>query len=87
MAEAKKHALEMIERKTLTVSGIDDVISFDESCIVLSSICGIISVDGSEMRIVSLDLDAGKADISGNINGIIYPESVKSGGLFKRKQK
>ncbi len=87
MAEAKKHALEMLERKTLTVSGIDDVISFDEGCIVLSSVCGIMSVDGSELRIVSLDLDTGRVEISGNVNGIIYPESVKNGGFFRKKQK
>lgn len=87
MGEAKKHVLEMLERKTLTVSGVEDVISFDESCIVLSSVCGVISVDGSELRIISLDLDIGKVDISGSINGIIYPESVKSGGFFRKKQK
>ena len=87
MTEAKKHALEMVERKTLTVSGIDDVISFDEGCIVLSGGCGIMSVDGSELRIVSLDLDSGKVDIVGNVNGIIYPEGSKNSGFFRKKQK
>ena len=79
-AQAKKHSLEMQERKNLTVCGIEDVISFDDSCIVLLSVCGIISVDGTEMRIVSLDLDTGRVDITGNVNGIIYPESERKGG-------
>ncbi len=83
----KKHLLEMAERKTLTVSGATDVISFDEGCIVLATTCGIMSVDGSEMRIVSLDLEIGKVEISGSVNGIIYPENAQRGGLFRRKQK
>ena len=84
---AKKHSLEMIERKTMTLQGIDDVISFDEGCIVLLSVCGIISIDGKDMHIVSLDLDTGRVEISGTVNGIIYPESTGKGGLLRRKQK
>lgn len=84
---AKKHLLEMEERKKLTVSGVDDVISFDEACILLSTVCGIMSVDGAEMRIVSLDLESGRVEISGNVNGIIYPESARKGGLLRKRQK
>lgn len=87
MGDIKKHTLEMLERKSLKVGGIDDVISFDEGCIVLAGACGIMSVDGAELRIVSLDLDTGCVEISGTVNGIIYPESTKSGGFFRRKQK
>ncbi len=84
---AKKHILEMVERKSVTLQGIDDVISFDEGCIVLLSVCGIISIDGKDMHIVSLDLDTGRVEISGTVNGIIYPESTGKGGLLRRKQK
>ena len=86
--QSKSHLIEMAERKTLRVCGVDDVISFDEGCIVLSTVCGILSVDGRDLRIVSLDVDRGNVDISGSINGMIYPESMKKGGgLFRRKQK
>jgi sporulation protein YabP len=86
-ATAKKHTLEMAERKTLTVCGVQDVISFDDSCILLSTVCGVMSVDGAEMRIVSLDLESGKVEISGSVNGIIYPESAAKVGLFRKRQK
>lgn len=84
----KSHSLQMNGREALTVSGANDVISFDEACIVLSTVCGIMSVDGSGMHIISLDTDVGTVEIAGSINGIIYPEgNVKSGGLFRRKQR
>ena len=70
------------------IRGGADVISFDEGCIVLSTVCGILSVDGEELRIVSLDVEKGNVEISGVVNGMIYPESIKkSGGFFRRRQK
>lgn len=86
--KAKEHFCELSERKSLKVSGVADVISFDEGCIVLSTVCGILSVDGEELRIVSLDVEKGNVEISGVVNGMIYPESIKkSGGFFRRRQK
>ena len=88
LKQQKRHFIELSERKQLKVSGVEDVISFDEGCIVLSTVCGILSVDGSELRIVSLDVEQGNVEISGTVNGMIYPESVKkSGGFFRKRQK
>ena len=84
---AKRHSVSMQERESLTVNGVDDVVSFDEASIVLSTVCGILSVDGSGLRVVSLDTDSGSVQISGTINAMIYPESIGRGGLFRKKQK
>ena len=82
------HRIQLLERKSLEVCGVTDVISFDEGCIVLSTVCGILSVDGRELRIVSLDVDQGNVEIQGTVNGMIYPESAKkSGGFFRKRQK
>lgn len=87
-ANAAVHSVTLVGRETLSVSGTTDVISFDESCIVLSTVCGVISVDGSDMHINSLDTEKGNVDISGSINGIIYPEGMqRGGGLFRRKSR
>ncbi|MBR2473527.1 MAG: sporulation protein YabP [Clostridia bacterium] len=84
----KKHSLQMANRESLYVSGVEDVVSFDEACIVLSTVCGIMSVDGSGMHILSLDTDKGDVEISGSVNGIIYPEgAVKGGGIFRKRQR
>ena len=84
----KKHSLHMTGRESLSVSGVEDVVSFDEACIVLSTVCGIMSVDGSDMHIMSLDTDKGDVEIMGNVSGIIYPEgAVKGGGIFRKRQR
>ena len=83
------HNIEMQNRATLNVSGVSDVISFDETGIVLSTECGVLSIDGKELHIVTLNVDNGNVTITGSIDGIIYPESLgaKGGGLFRRRQK
>lgn len=83
------HIIGMKNRETLEISGVSDVISFDDVGIVLSTECGILSIDGVGLHIVTLNVDDGNVAVTGTINGIIYPESSgsKSGGIFRRRQK
>jgi len=84
----KKHIIEMTDRSSLSVSGVSDVINFDETSVVLETSGGILSIYGQELRIVNLNVDSGEIAVSGSINGIIYPQSFsKGGGLFRRKTK
>lgn len=83
----KKHRIEMIDRASVSVTGVSDVINFDESSVVLETSGGILSIDGQELHIVSLNVDSGEILVSGSISGIIYPGSInKSGGGFFRKK-
>ena len=84
----KKHRIEMTEREQALISGVEEVISFDETCVVLRTVCGVMAVDGKDMRVVSLDTDTGDIVLSGMIDGVIYPEAKQKSGLFaKRKPK
>ena len=86
-AGSKKHSLELIGREAVSVNGVHEVISFDEACIVLSTVCGILSIDGSALKINSLDTDNGCVSISGTVNAMIYPEGNLKGGIFRKRQK
>ena len=46
------HRVEMDGREHLTVSGVEDVARFDESCIVMSTCVGSMIVTGTELHIV-----------------------------------
>lgn len=82
-----KHTIMLSGREELKVSGVNDVINFDETCIVLETVAGILSIDGQNLHIVNLNVDSGDVSVSGEVNGIIYPQSLsKSGGLFRRKK-
>ena len=84
-----QHVICMKNRESMEISGVNDVISFDEVGIVLSTECGVLSIDGKDLHIVTLNVDEGKVNVTGTVNGIIYPESSgnKSVGFFRRKGK
>ena len=80
------HKLMMDGRERMTVSGVEDVISFEECGVVLKTVMGILSIDGSELRIINLNVDSKDIELAGKINGIIYQgaQAPKS-SLFRKR--
>ena len=46
-------------RKSLTLTGVSNIISFDESSAILDSQYAVISVDGEDLQIMKMDMDSG----------------------------
>ena len=59
----RAHKLVIIGRKTGTVSGISDVLSFDENEIVLDTEMGLLTIKGKNLHISRLTLELGEADL------------------------
>lgn len=68
----KKQEIILRDRSRLTMTGVNDVVNFDESGILISSCNGEISVDGEELRIVNLSSGSGEIEIEGRIGGVFY---------------
>ena len=80
------HKIILEQRERMEISGVEDVISFDECGIVLKTVMGILSVDGAELRIINLNVDAREIEISGKVSGVIYQGSqAPKGSFFKKK--
>ena len=80
------HKILLDSREKMAVSGVEDVISFDEGGIVLKTVMGILSIDGAELRIITLNVESKDIEIAGKINGIIYQGAqAPRSTLFKRK--
>ena len=73
------HDVVLEERRSLTVSGVEDVERFDETAIVLSTARGTMVVSGAELRIEKLSLDGGDLKVEGEIDSISY-EDDQAGG-------
>ena len=81
------HKLFLLERKNLELSGVSEVISFDELSVFLHSSCGRMEIEGEGLHISALDLSCGEVKIEGKINGIFYydeREKAEKRGLFGR---
>ena len=64
--------------------GIVKVENFDENAILLITEMGELTIKGDNLHISKMDVDTGDLSVTGNIYGLIYNETVKSGSIFKR---
>ena len=79
------HRLELEGRERLTVSGVEDVERFDESCIVMSTCVGTLIISGEELHIGKLSLDGGELHVDGRVDSVSYEDGGREGGgLFRR---
>ena len=79
------HHVVIEDRKSLTVSGVEDVERFDENSIVLSTSKGAMVVSGENLHIEKLSLDGGDLKVDGDIDSVSYEEeNVARGGFLSR---
>ncbi len=71
---ARAHNIAFSNRKSGSITGVKDVISFDLKTIVLETEYGMISVKGHDLHVNRLSVEKGEIDISGTIDGVIYSD-------------
>ena len=70
--EENKGNLFLENRKRLTLSGVLEVISFDEEKILLNSKLGALTIKGNELKMNKLDVQNGDVTISGDVWSMVY---------------
>lgn len=74
-------------REKLSISGVSDVLSFDDQIVILETQLGLLTVKGENLRINKLSLDTEEVIIDGEIYNLGYSEKdniQKSGGIFNK---
>ena len=77
------HKLTLNERKSLTMTGVTEVVSFEESMVVLRTSLGLLTVQGQELKLKTLSLEGGQVAVDGQISALVY-EEPREGGLWQR---
>lgn len=72
------------DRKKLTLSGVKDVISFDDETLLLETVLGRLTVKGAGLHIVNFDTASGDLFAEGKIYAAVYTSDEKNGGFFSR---
>ena len=75
-----KHRLTLENRENASISGITDVISFDEEQIICDTELGVIIIKGANLHVSNLNVDSGELDIYGEITAITYEENLRREG-------
>ena len=77
------HSMTMKDRKSLSMTGVTEVVSFDENSVVLHTELGTLSIHGRELQLKNLTLDGGQVAVEGSIAALIY-EEPRTGGFWRR---
>ncbi|NCB63162.1 MAG: sporulation protein YabP [Clostridia bacterium] len=82
--EAAHHVI--IEgRESLSVSGVEEVESFDENQIIMITAKGRLVVQGTELHIEKLSLDGGDLKVEGTVDALTYEDDGgERGGFLSR---
>ena len=78
------HGIIAENRKKLNVSGVKEVISFDEETIQLDTVQGKLTVKGEQLHILSFHTESGDLSAEGRLHALVYVSDEKSGGFFGR---
>ena len=74
-------------REKLSVSGVNDVLSFDDQVVMVDTELGLLTVKGENIRINKLSLDTAEVIIEGEISSLSYSQKSieKSSGTLLSK--
>ncbi len=76
------HILTLSDRRSLTVSGVTDVDSFDEMTVVIYTVQGELTVKGTALHITRLNVETGDLMMEGQIDSLVYADMKIRGGFF-----
>ena len=72
-------------REKLSISGVLDVLSFDDQVVVVETELGLLNVKGDNLRINKLSLDTSEVVVEGDVYSLNYSDKnpdKKSGSLI-----
>lgn len=74
-------------RNKLSVSGVKDVLSFDDQVVIMETELGLLTVKGENIKINKLSIDTSEVIVEGEINSLSYSEQnkIKQEGSFLSK--
>lgn len=72
-----KSFMTLEDRKKLSLTGVDEVLGFDEEKIILNTILGRLKINGQGLKMNKLDVKNGDVTVEGYITSIIYQGKAK----------
>ena len=66
------HSLKLKDRRIGTVTGVQDIKSFDDKEILLFTKAGKLLIKGKQLHVKRLNLEKGEADLEGKVDSLTY---------------
>ena len=72
------HAINLIERKNILVTGVKKIDNFDSEEFLMDTVMGYLIVKGNDLELLKLDTMQQTVSIKGQVNSMAYVENNKS---------
>lgn len=73
------HKLTLTERKDMALTGVTEVVSFDENTVVLKTSQGDLVIHGQGLQLKNLSQEGGQVAVEGTVFACAYQQSRKGG--------
>lgn len=78
------HKLVLTERNQLTMTGVTEVVSFDDTAVILHTELGTLEIQGEQLQLKNLSLEGGQVAVEGKIAALLYDDPRPVRGLWGR---
>ena len=78
------HKLTLNERSSLSMTGVTEVVSFDDSSVILHTGLGTLVVQGSQLQLKTLSPEGGQVAVEGSVCSLNYEQSRADRGFWQR---
>lgn len=78
------HSLQLTERKALSVTGVTEVVRFEEDTVVLQTDMGLLVVQGEQLQLKELSVEGGRVAVEGMVSALSYEAPRQSGSFLQR---
>lgn len=82
----KLHSMILEDRRKMTLSGVNDMESFDGGKLIVYTSAGILTLTGSDMKAESFSVETGEMTLTGEFDTISYSDRDRQTrtGFFER---
>ena len=84
MDEQLPHSLTLEERSRLTMTGVTEVVRFEDTAVVLRTCLGTLIVQGQQLQLKTLALEGGQVEVNGKVSALVYEQNRQGGSWLER---
>ncbi len=81
------HSVIIEQRENLNISGVSEVVGFDDETVLLRTSMGTLTIKGEGLHIGSFSTGSGDINIDGKIIALVYGDDAGKGGFWRRLMK
>ena len=78
------HKLTLEDRKLLNLTGVTEIVSFDEETVFLKTSQGDLGIHGQGLQLKNLTLEGGQVTVEGNIAALVYHRQQQEKSWWSR---